>query len=288
MFGDVKELEAGLKKLADSAQQTDSEEPAASARIAFAYTGQAGQWAGMGEALYQTEPVARAVLDRCDQVMREERGASLLDVMFGRTEAGEELNDEGWAQAASYALEAALTALWESVGVRPNEVVGLGVGEIAAAQAAGVFGLEDGLRLAMSLTGPEADVPRIAMAEPSLTLTSSVTGRAVKASAELDDVHWRQATDEAAGSQTFTKALASVGADIVVEVGPQTKVDATAAAPEGFEERFLRAVSAAYEAGARISFSGLYAGEERRRISIPGYPFQRRRFWVQPRRRGGT
>ena len=207
--------------------------------------------------------------------------------MFGRMEATGDLNDEGWAQAATYALEAALTALWESAGVRPNEVVGLGVGEIAAAQAAGVFGLEDGLRLAMSLTGPQADVPRIALAEPSLTLTSSVTGRTVKASAELDDVHWRQVTDEAAGSQTFTKALASLGADLVVEVGPPTELGSTDASPEGFEERFLRAVSAAYEAGARVSFSGLYAGEERRRIAIPGYPFQRRRFWVQPRRRGG-
>ncbi len=287
VFRDVTELEAGLKKLAESVQETASEEPANSARIAFAYTGQAGEWADMAEALYQTEPVARAVLDRCDQVAREERDTSLLDVMFGRTEARADLNDEGWAQAATYAVEAALTALWESVGVRPNEVVGLGVGEIAAAQAAGVFGLEDGLRLAMSLTGPQADVPPIAMAEPSLTLTSSVTGRAVKASAELDDVHWRQVTDEAAGSQTFTKTLASLGADLVVEVGPQTALGSMEAPPEGFEERFLRAVSAAYEAGARISFSGLFAGEERRRIAIPGYPFQRRRFWVQPRRRGG-
>ena len=148
-----------------------------------------------------------------------------------------------------------------------------------------MFGLEDGLRLAMSLTGPQADLPRIAMADPSLTLTSSVTGRAVKACAELDDVHWRQVTDEGAGSQTFTKALASAGADVVIEVGPQTELGAMEAPPE---ERFLRAVSAAYEAGARISFSGLYAGEERRRIAIPGYPFQRRRFWVQPSRRGGA
>ncbi|MXY87504.1 MAG: hypothetical protein F4Y92_01400, partial [Dehalococcoidia bacterium] len=40
----------------------------------------------------------------------------------------------------------------------------------------------------------------------------------------------------------------------------------------------------AYGAGESVDFAGLYAGEERRRISLPGYPFQRRRFWVQPRK----
>ena len=51
------------------------------------------------------------------------------------------------------------------------------------------------------------------------------------------------------------------------------------------ERRLLAAVGVAYEAGAQLSFAGLYAGEERRRIAVPGYPFQRRRFWV-PTRRG--
>ena len=38
----------------------------------------------MGAELYASEPVARAVLERCDALMREERGESLLEVMFGQ------------------------------------------------------------------------------------------------------------------------------------------------------------------------------------------------------------
>lgn len=108
----------------------------------------------MGRDLYETEPVARAVLDRCEAVVHEVRGASLLDVMFGGggAEAGggavAELVDTAWEQPALYALGCALTALWSSVGVRPEVVVGHSVGEIAAAQAAGVFSLEDGVRFA--------------------------------------------------------------------------------------------------------------------------------------------
>ena len=51
-------------------------------------------------------------------------------------------------------------------------------------------------------------------------------------------------------------------------------------------DAFLTAVAGAYEAGLEVSFAGLFAGEARRRISLPGYPFQRRRHWVPgPRRR---
>ena len=44
---------------------------------------------------------------------------------------------------------------------------------------------------------------------------------------------------------------------------------------------FLTAVASGYEAGVDISFAGLFAGEVRRRISLPGYPFQGRRHWIQ-------
>ena len=40
------------------------------------------------------------------------------------------------------------------------------------------------------------------------------------------------------------------------------------------------AAAAAYEAGDPVSLAGLFAGEERRRVALPGYPFQRRRFWI--------
>ena len=46
---------------------------------------------------------------------------------------------------------------------------------------------------------------------------------------------------------------------------------------------FPDAVARAYEAGATVSFAGLFAGESRRRVSLPGYPFQRRSMWVQRR-----
>ena len=48
----------------------------------------------------------------------------------------------------------------------------------------------------------------------------------------------------------------------------------------------MRAVAQAYEAGLNVAFTGPFAGERRSRVAIPGYPFQRRRYWLEPARRG--
>ena len=142
-FRDAESLRAGLKTVAEGDRGAEAEE---TTKVAFVYTGQGGQWMGMGKLLYEQEPVVRAVLDRCERLILEERGTSLLDVMFGRGEATGDLNDATWAQPAVYSLGCALTALWRSIGVSPSVVIGHSLGEFAAAQAAGVFGLEEGLR----------------------------------------------------------------------------------------------------------------------------------------------
>ena len=44
---------------------------------------------------------------------------------------------------------------------------------------------------------------------------------------------------------------------------------------------FVQVAARAYEAGLSIGFAGLFAGEKRRRISVPSYAFERRRYWVE-------
>ncbi|MDE2780959.1 MAG: SDR family NAD(P)-dependent oxidoreductase [Chloroflexota bacterium] len=307
VFRDSEDLRAGLEGLLETSGAEVRLASPPTARTAFVFTGQGGEWPGMGESLYQTEPVVRSVLDRCNRLLLGERGASLLDVMFGRSREAGDLSDPLWAYPATYALEAALTALWTSVGIRPTRVLGQGVGEIAAARAAGILSFDDGLRLAAAVTSPDAALPLLPVTPPSLTMVSSLTGQAIQSPEELHNGHWRRLAGESAAWEAGVDALASAGADLIVEIGPHASPGLVAApcwpparedaqlptfvdgllpprgsAPEA-EERFLRAVGAAYEAGARLSFDGLYAGEERRRIAIPGYPFQRRRFWVQTR-----
>ena len=310
VFNDVEQLRAGLVAIAgseDLPERPDS--PLANAKIAFLYAGQGGQWPGMGEALYRSEPVVRAVMDRCDRQFQEEYGESLLAVVFDGSQGNGDLSDPAWAQPAIYALECALTELWRSVGVSPSVLLGSNVGEVAAAQAAGMLSLEDGLRLAAKLNGPETEIPAVETSEPVAAMLSSLTGTVVQASDIGDRDHWRRLMQDGQESANGLDGLAGQEVGLAVELGVQETPGSLVAArwsagpgqssapavldglvrqardgARGGNEGFVKSVARAYEGGVSVSFSGLFAGEQRRRISVPYYPFQRRRFWVQRRR----
>ncbi len=42
------------------------------------------------------------------------------------------------------------------------------------------------------------------------------------------------------------------------------------------------AMARQWVAGVAIDWNGLHAGERRRRVALPGYPFERQRYWVSP------
>ncbi|MYD19498.1 MAG: SDR family NAD(P)-dependent oxidoreductase [Rhodothermaceae bacterium] len=394
VFQDEVSLRQKLTALADSAENI---RPQAATKIAFAYTGQGSQWTGMGRAIYECEPVARAVFDRCEAVFQAERKLSLLDAIFGRTDC--DLSNTAWEQPALYALECALTALWASIGIQPSVVIGHSVGELAAAQAAGVFSLEDGMRFAITrgalfaetdpgamaavfappaqvasaveeinastpgiglsvsanngthqvVSGPipriqsiiehfesegirvkrlntskafhsammepvldtlEASLSEIAIQAPSLKVVSNLTGEVVGSGQTLDGAYWRRHGREAVAFALGVQTLSELGVDLIIEVGPRpilTNMVALAwpesqtppfmisslQVPSGdmpedaATSDFQQAVAQAYQAGLTIQFEGLFAGEVRRRIQLPGYPFLRDHYWIKESKRRG-
>jgi malonyl CoA-acyl carrier protein transacylase len=115
-----------------------------SSRIAFLFTGQGSQYVGMGRELYEGSPVFRKSVERCAGAWEQESGESLLEVLYG---AGEGLKQARTAQPALFAVEYSLAELWRSWGIEPSVVLGHSLGEYVAAVVAGIFSMEDGLRL---------------------------------------------------------------------------------------------------------------------------------------------
>jgi acyl transferase domain-containing protein len=131
--------------------------------LVLLYPGQGAQRVNMGRELYETEAVYRQTVDQCAVVLQEQLGVDLRTALYGGFEneqaplpdlctgqllaSAEQLQQTQWAQPALFVTEYALTEQLRAWGIEPEGLLGHSIGEWVAATQAGVFRLEDALRL---------------------------------------------------------------------------------------------------------------------------------------------
>ena len=109
-------------------------------KVAFVFPGQGSQYVGMGRALYEKQPVCRAVFDEADAAL----GEKLSRLVFEGPEDDLKLTRN--TQPALLTVSAALHALLASRGVTADVMAGHSLGEYSALVAAGALGLSDAVR----------------------------------------------------------------------------------------------------------------------------------------------
>ncbi len=284
--------------------------------VVWMFPGEGAQYAGMGRDLYHGEPVFRAAVDRCAELLKPHLdGVDLRAVLYpepGQAAfAAAQLAQPRFAQPALFVIEYALAQLWLQWGLRPQALIGHGLGEYAAACLAGVFDLPDALvlvaargRLAQAqsvkatelLLAPAAGVARHA---PQISLISGVTGTRITDEQATSPDYWATPLQPAVHFLEGVRQLQSESLGIFLEVGPGDtlcaliKQQATDPAPalavasmrcpqqvQSDGVALLNAAGQLWLNDVVISWEALYAQERRLHVALPTYPFERQRCWV--------
>jgi acyl transferase domain-containing protein len=244
------------------------------ARIAFLFTSTRAD-VGRGRQLYEVDARFRAALDRCDRVVTEMLGTSLVAGLYGGAWK-EEL-----AKPAAVAIQIALADLWQTWGIHPDLVLGHGAGEYAAAAAVGAVSIEHAVALACGGAKPQA------VRAPSVPLISTATGTRLT---EVGPDHWAQLGKDIQ-IERASKELVRVGIDVFLELGapvfagkptgPGVWLPSLDPIATSDWDRMIASLGALYERGLVPNWRGVYAGQVRTRVTLPGYPFERRPCWPE-------
>ncbi|MCX4700866.1 acyltransferase domain-containing protein [Streptomyces sp. NBC_01373] len=165
-------------------------DPARRPPVAFLFSGQGAQYAGMAQGLHRTEPVFRDAFDRCAEAARPFVAVPLQELLDPG--AGPSVVYRlAHAALGTFCVNIALAELWRSWGVEPAAVLGFSSGEYAAACWAGILAPEDAVRLlgtqvtlaervtdgamAVVALGEEDALQLLAEAEPSVGLAAVIS-----------------------------------------------------------------------------------------------------------------
>lgn len=110
-------------------------------KVAWVFPGQGSQTVGMGKAVYEGFPAARAVFDAADEAL----GFKLSQVIFEGPE--DKLTLTEYAQPALLTVGAACAAVLRGNGLEPDMVAGLSLGEYTALVVAGSLSVSDAVWL---------------------------------------------------------------------------------------------------------------------------------------------
>jgi amino acid adenylation domain-containing protein len=380
------EAASSLKSLDPKRVFTKDSETAQSKMI-FMFPGQGAQQVNMGLEAYQSEPIFRQQIDACAEILKPHLYMDLRNVLYPKAEhleaARQQLKQTSFAQTSLFVVEYALSQLWLERGVKPGAMIGHSVGEYVAACLAGVFRLEDvlkllavrgrlmqdlpcGAMLAVSLpeneartfldsglslaainspsscviSGPTEAVARLehqfgekriacrqlqtshafhsAMVDPVLgafteelskvklnvpriPFVSSPSGNWITEAQATDPGYWARHMRETVRFADGLGQLMREEGSILLEVGPGNILSTLARHPnykgaaravvssmgsgtKGNEEAvsLLKAVGQLWLEGVQVNWAALHAPEERHRVGLPTYPFERKRYWIDP------
>ncbi|MCR9201567.1 MAG: SDR family NAD(P)-dependent oxidoreductase [Planctomycetaceae bacterium] len=265
-----------------------------------------------GRDLFAAEPAFRDIIDDLDERLGEAddwKGASLRQWLM--SEAADSPADE----VAAYVLQAGLAQLYRGWGIEPDVVAGVGVGQFVASAVAGGVCFRDALLLVirrqtcqLAHADGASDAEQAAVIAdfetfadsfnyypPNMPLLCSVSGDLVPVHRSLAGAYWKDHLSAAVAEQSLVERLIAQDITVLIEFCRNSPVGLTvagqishesfihlhcAADSEAASSTTVKTLGRLYEYGLTIDFQALHRPWARRKVALPLYPFERKRYWI--------
>jgi acyl transferase domain-containing protein/acyl carrier protein len=295
-----------FKATQDSSRSNQAQHP--EVQLVFGFTAQSTRVMSLGRQLYNTQPTFRDHLDRCNTLSRPYLTSSLLEIVDAQLSLPNAPDSVAFSSIAVFAITYALAQLWRSWGIEPVAVLGEGLGEYGAACVAGLFSVEDGIKLLVererslrhdiALNTAEAGVAPVAStvtySRPAIQVLSSSTGHRIADTAIANAAYWCHPHRQSADWQISLPALINQGytlmemgadanlASVVKQYLPEQQGVYLPCLPQGDAawQVLLQHLSTLYKQGVTVNWAGFDHGYPRCRVQLPTYPFKRQRYWI--------
>lgn len=271
-------------------------------RVTFLFADHIDQYTNMGLDLYLHEPLFCSVVDQCAQILKSYLEIDLREMFYyhqGKS-LPYEYNDlqRMFSRPGLFVIEYALAQVWLSWGVRPQALVGLGVGEYVAACLAEVFPLEE----ALALVANKAEINSMRFSPAKVPICSGTTGTWLKSEEISSPLYWdHQMQNTTVRVMDALRVASQKVAQIFLEVGPGQISDGLARIQSGIHppsqlislpglhgspvldtRSLLIMLGQLWLQGIKVDWSGFSSNETRSRVPLPTHPFIRQRYWIDP------
>lgn len=226
---------------------------------------------------YENEEQFKTAFDDCAKLISKK-----LNVDITRLLDSENTTSEIMLQRCfTFSIEYSFAKLLEAWGIITEKAICLGVGSVAAACLAGSVNLEDAVGI---ISSGKSD--SLSFDKPKFKLTGFDGNEFVPDKNYFNS----QLSEEISDRSNLSVQLESPD-ELVFVIGSKKEVRADNEnnlcflLPENNEKVYSSVALAAakyWSLGGKISWTGFYANEKRRRVALPTYPFERQRYWIEP------
>lgn len=265
--------------------------------------------------LCRHQPFFRATIEGFDQHLRTFFASAEFADVAGENPAEETPftlltpDERSTSGLVLYALHAAMAKLLEHWGVEPDAVGGVGVGQYAAAASAGSICFIDALSLvamAQFMMGRQNDEDSDLPADtaswldrfeqladtmnfypPNRSLVCSLDEREIPVYQSPGGSYWRRHAESMMDGQPANSAETVEGlqANRIVAIAADVDGERSHVIPFGTGEidahrSLLHLAGELYRAGCPLELKKLFAGRQGCRVTLPGHPFHKQRYWI--------